>query len=42
VKIKMGGFVGEVEYRREVAAFVPLLKRGEKVHLGKATGFGVG
>jgi CRISPR/Cas system endoribonuclease Cas6 (RAMP superfamily) len=40
--MKMGGFVGEAEYRAEMAAFVPLLKLGEKVHVGKATGFGLG
>jgi len=42
VKMKMGGFVGEVEYRGEIAEFAPLLKLGEKVHVGKATGFGLG
>jgi CRISPR-associated endoribonuclease Cas6 len=41
-KMKMGGFVGEVEYSGEISGFVPLLKLGEKVHVGKATGFGLG
>jgi hypothetical protein len=42
VKMKMGGFVGEVEYRGQVSEFIPLFKLGEKVHIGKATGFGLG
>jgi CRISPR/Cas system endoribonuclease Cas6 (RAMP superfamily) len=40
--MKMGGFVGGVEYSGEVSDFLPLLKVGEKVHVGKATGFGLG
>ena len=42
VKMKMGGFVGEVQYVGEVREFFPLLKLGEKLHVGKATGFGLG
>jgi CRISPR/Cas system endoribonuclease Cas6 (RAMP superfamily) len=38
----MGGFVGAVEYRGELARFVPLLTLGQKVNVGKATGFGLG
>jgi len=34
--------VGEVEYTGEFSSLVPLLKLGEKVHVGKATGFGLG
>jgi len=41
-RLKMGGFVGRVEYRGELGEFVPLLKLGEKIHLGKGTGFGLG
>ena len=40
-KMKMGGFIGEVEYRGELGEFVPLLKLGERLHVGKATGFGL-
>jgi hypothetical protein len=40
--MKLGGFVGEVEYRGELREFVPLLKLGEQIHLGKGTGFGLG
>ena len=40
--MKMGGFGGEVEYRGQILEFVSLLKLGEKVHVGKATGVGLG
>jgi len=40
--MKMGGFVGEVDFREDISDFVALLKLGEKVHVGKATGFGLG
>lgn len=42
VKMKLGGFVGEAEYRGELREFVPLLKLGERVNVGKGTGFGLG
>jgi len=41
-KMKMGGFVGKVQYAGELREFVALLKLGERVHVGKATGFGLG
>jgi CRISPR/Cas system endoribonuclease Cas6 (RAMP superfamily) len=41
-RMKMGGFVGEVEYAGAIGEFVPLLKLGERVHIGKGTGFGLG
>lgn len=41
-KMIMGGFVGTVEYRGKASEFLPLLKLGEKIHVGKATGFGLG
>lgn len=40
--MKMGGFVGEVEYRGEIREFVPLLKLGERLNVGKGTTFGLG
>src|SRR5205807_2405687 len=41
-KMKMGGFVGEAQYNGHVRDFVSLLKLGEVLHVGKATGFGLG
>ena len=38
----MGGFVGKVEYVGKTHEFLPVLTLGEKVHVGKATGFGLG
>lgn len=38
----MGGMAGEASYRGNLAEFMPLLRFGEKVHLGKATTFGLG
>lgn len=42
VKMKMGGFVGEAEYRGDVADFATILKLGARLHVGKGTGFGLG
>ena len=39
--MKLGGFVGEVEYRGELRQFAPLLKLGERFNVGKGTGFGL-
>ncbi|MBI4523637.1 MAG: CRISPR system precrRNA processing endoribonuclease RAMP protein Cas6 [Deltaproteobacteria bacterium] len=41
-RMKMGGFVGEVEYHGELAEFLPLLKLGERIHVGKSSTFGLG
>lgn len=38
----MGGMVGEITYRGDLREFIPLIRYGEKVHLGKATTFGLG
>ena len=38
----MGGIVGSVTYRGRLDEFVPLLRYCEKVHVGKATTFGLG
>jgi hypothetical protein len=42
-KMKLGGFVGEVEYRGEaIQGYAPLLAAGEILHVGSATSFGLG
>ncbi|MFQ5903237.1 MAG: CRISPR system precrRNA processing endoribonuclease RAMP protein Cas6 [Candidatus Binatia bacterium] len=41
-RMKMGGFVGKVEYQGEVSGFIPLLRLGQRIHVGKGTGFGLG
>ncbi|MBM4289801.1 MAG: CRISPR system precrRNA processing endoribonuclease RAMP protein Cas6, partial [Deltaproteobacteria bacterium] len=38
----MGGMVGAITYQGNLAEFLPLLRYAEKVHLGKATTFGLG
>ena len=41
-KIKLGGLVGEVEFAGEWDPFMPLLRLGADLHVGKGTGFGLG
>lgn len=41
-KINMGGFVGEVTYEGCITPFLPLIKAGEILHVGKAVTFGLG
>jgi len=42
-KMKMGGFIGDIEYRGEVLKeFLPLIAAGELLHVGAGTGFGLG
>jgi len=38
----MGGITGRVTYRGDLGEYLPLLQYCEKVHLGKATTFGLG
>lgn len=42
MKMKLGGFMGEVSYRGELAPFMALLLLGQLVHVGKACVFGHG
>ncbi|MGA2782869.1 MAG: CRISPR system precrRNA processing endoribonuclease RAMP protein Cas6 [Smithella sp.] len=41
-RIDMGGFVGKISFEGPVTPFVPLLKAGEVLHIGKSTVFGLG
>jgi len=41
-EMNLGGIVGTVTYAGEVAPFMPLLRLGELVHVGKAAVFGNG
>ena len=42
VKMKMGGITGEITYKGNMEPFMPILKAGEIVHIGKGTSFGLG
>ena len=41
-RMKLGGLLGEVTYRGDLAEFLPLLVLGSWVNLGKGTSFGLG
>jgi len=41
-RMKLGGFIGKVIYQGNMAKFLPFLKAGEYIHLGKAAVFGLG
>ncbi|MCS7250328.1 MAG: CRISPR system precrRNA processing endoribonuclease RAMP protein Cas6 [candidate division WOR-3 bacterium] len=40
--IKMEGLIGEAIYQGNLSQFIPYLKIGEKLHIGKGTTFGLG
>ena len=43
VKMKMGGFIGGIEYAGDaIEEFLPLIVAGEILHVGTATTFGLG
>ena len=41
-KMKMGGFLGEITLEGEFAEFMPFIKLGELLHMGKGTVYGLG
>ena len=40
--MKLGGIVGKASFSGNIKEFLPLLKIGELVHIGKGTSFGLG
>jgi hypothetical protein len=40
--MKLGGMVGSVIYHGNLTSFLPLMRLGQLVHVGKATSFGNG
>lgn len=41
-KMNLGGFKGKITFSGEIAPFLPWIKLGEAVHVGKGTSFGLG
>jgi len=41
-RMKLGGFVGRIDFAGDLAPFLPYLHLGEGLHVGKATSFGLG
>lgn len=41
-RMKMGGFIGRMQYRGDLRPFLPFLRLGEVLHIGKHSSFGMG
>lgn len=41
-RMKLGGVIGEITYEGDIAPFMPFLRAGEILHVGKGTSFGLG
>ncbi|MFQ5900754.1 MAG: CRISPR system precrRNA processing endoribonuclease RAMP protein Cas6 [Thermodesulfobacteriota bacterium] len=41
-KMKMGGFTGKVSFKGDIEEFLPFIRLGEVIHVGKGTSFGLG
>ena len=41
-RMKLGGFTGMVEFKGDIGEFIPILRLGESIHVGKGTSFGLG
>ncbi len=42
IRMKMGGVVGDITYKGNPKQFLPILRAGEILHVGKGTSFGLG
>lgn len=42
IRMKLGGFVGNVTFEGDLKEFIPFVKLGEYIHIGKNTSFGLG
>lgn len=41
-RMKLGGFLGNITFEGELKEFLPFIKLGEYIHIGKQTSFGLG
>ena len=41
-RMKLGGFMGEITYKGDFEPFLPYIRLGEYVHVGKGSSFGLG
>ncbi|MGP8322062.1 MAG: CRISPR system precrRNA processing endoribonuclease RAMP protein Cas6 [Methanosarcinaceae archaeon] len=41
-RLKMGGFMGDITFEGDLAEFLPFLRLGEYLHVGKGTVYGLG
>lgn len=41
-RMKLGGFVGDITFEGNLGEFIPYLRAGEFIHIGKGTSFGLG
>lgn len=40
--MKLGGFVGEITFKGDIEPFMPMIRAGQTLHVGKGTAFGLG
>lgn len=41
-KMRLGGFLGDIEFEGDLKDFIPYIRMGEFLHIGKSTSFGLG
>ena len=42
IRMKLGGFMGNITFEGDLEDFLPFIKLGEYIHIGKQTSFGLG